>query len=75
VPEFAAEIDRPAEIRLRYLDYDGKEQEMQADGLLATCIQHEMDHLKGILFIDHLSNVKRNMIVRKLIKASKQAAE
>jgi peptide deformylase len=75
VPEFAAEIDRPAEIHLRYLDYDGKEQEMNADGLLATCIQHEMDHLKGILFIDHLSNVKRRMIVRKLIKASKQAAE
>jgi len=75
VPEFAAEVDRPAEIRLRYLDYDGKEQEMHADGLLATCIQHEMDHLKGVLFIDHLSNVKRNMIVRKLIKASKQAAE
>jgi peptide deformylase len=48
---------------------------MHADGLLATCIQHEMDHLKGVLFIDHLSNVKRNMIVRKLIKASKQAAE
>ena len=75
VPEFAAEIDRPAEIHLRYLDYDGKEREMHADGLLATCIQHEMDHLKGILFIDHLSNIKRNMIVRKLIKASKQAAE
>jgi len=75
VPEFAAEVDRPAAIRLRYLDYDGKEQEMRADGLLATCIQHEMDHLKGVLFIDHLSNVKRNMIVRKLIKASKQAAE
>jgi peptide deformylase len=75
VPEFAAEVDRPAAIRLRYLDYDGKEQEMHADGLLATCIQHEMDHLKGVLFIDHLSNVKRNMIVRKLIKASKQAAE
>ena len=75
VPEFAAEIDRPAEIHLRYLDYDGKEREMHADGLLATCIQHEMDHLKGILFIDHLSNIKRNMIVRKLVKASKQAAE
>jgi len=73
VPEFAAEVDRPA--AMRYLDYDGKEQEMHADGLLATCIQHEMDHLKGVLFIDHLSNVKRNMIVRKLIKASKQAAE
>jgi len=75
VPEFTADVDRPAEIKLKFLDYDGTAQEIQADGLLATCIQHEMDHLKGVLFIDHLSNVKRNIIVRKLIKASKQAAE
>ena len=75
VPEFTADVDRPSEIKLKYLDYDGQSHEIHADGLLATCVQHEMDHLKGILFIDHLSSVKRNMIVRKLIKASKQAAE
>lgn len=75
VPEFTADVDRPAEIKLNFLDYDGNKQEIHADGLLATCIQHEIDHLKGILFIDHLSAVKRNIIVRKLVKASKQAAE
>ena len=75
VPEFTADIDRPAEVKVKFLDYDGKEQEIYADGLLATCIQHEMDHLKGVLFIDHLSNMKRNIIVRKLVKASKHAAE
>ena len=75
VPEFTADVDRPAEVKISFLDYDGQQQEIHADGLLATCIQHEMDHLKGKLFIDHLSNVKRNMIVRKLVKASKQAAE
>jgi peptide deformylase len=75
VPEFNADVDRPAEIKLKFLDYDGNAQEIHADGLLATCIQHEIDHLKGILFIDHLSSVKRNIIVRKLVKASKQAAE
>jgi peptide deformylase len=75
VPEFTADIDRPAEIKLSFLDYDGNKQDLHAEGLLATCIQHEMDHLKGILFIDHLSNVKRNMIIRKLVKADKQAAE
>ena len=75
VPEITADIDRPAEIKLSYLDYDGKARKLHTDGLLATCIQHEIDHLKGVLFIDHLSAVKRNMIVRKLVKASKQAAE
>ncbi|TDI61628.1 MAG: peptide deformylase [Alphaproteobacteria bacterium] len=75
VPEFTADVDRPAEIKLNFLDYDGNKQEIHADGLLATCIQHEIDHLRGILFIDHLSAVKRNIIVRKLVKASKQAAE
>jgi len=75
VPEFNADIDRPAEVKFNYLDYDGAAQEIHADGLLATCIQHEMDHLKGVLFIDHLSSIKRNIIVRKLVKASKQVAE
>jgi peptide deformylase len=75
VPGFTEDIDRPAEAKVRYLDYDGKAQEVHADGLLATCLQHEIDHLKGILFIDHLSSVKRNMVVRKLVKAGKQATE
>ena len=75
VPEYTADVDRPAEVKVKFLDEQGVEQEIHADGLLATCIQHEMDHLKGILFIDHLSSVKRSMVVRKLMKAGKTAAE
>ena len=60
-------------IRDRYLDYNGKKKVLNAEGLLATCIQHEMDHLEGILFIDYLSNLKKNMIVKKLIKTRKQS--
>ncbi len=62
---------RPAAIRVRYLDHEGEIRELDAEGLLATCIQHEMDHLVGILFVDHLSALKRNMILRKLTKAKK----
>ena len=58
---------------INFLDYNGKKSTLNAKGLLATCIQHEMDHLEGILFIDHLSNMKRNMIVKKLIKTRKQS--
>ena len=72
VPEHYADVVRPAEIRVRYLDRDGKQQELKTDGLLATVIQHEMDHLDGVLFIDHLSSLKRNMILRKLLKSRKQ---
>lgn len=68
VPEQYADVERPAECKLSYLDYDGKAQKMHATGLLATCIQHEMDHLNGILFIDYLTSLKRNMIVRKIKK-------
>jgi len=75
VPEEFAEVDRPAEVKVRFLDYEGKQQEMHAEGLLATCIQHEMDHLEGVLFIDHLSRIKRDIIVRRLVKARKAAAE
>ena len=75
VPEHYADVVRPAEIRVTYLDRDGKKQEMKADGLLATVIQHEMDHLEGILFIDHLSSLKRNMILRKLLKSKKQVLD
>jgi peptide deformylase len=75
VPESFGDVDRPAEVKVRYLDYNGEAQEIHATGLLATCIQHEMDHLNGVLFIDHLSRMKRDMIVRKLTKARKAAAE
>jgi peptide deformylase len=71
VPEHYADVVRPAEIRVRYLDRDSKPQELQTGGLLATVIQHEMDHLDGVLFIDHLSSLKRNMILRKLLKSRK----
>ena len=74
LPEQYAEIERPAEIRVRYIDYDGKQQERAADGILARCIQHEYDHLDGILFVDHLSAVKRSMILRKLVKAKRLQA-
>ena len=60
---------------MRYLDHDNKQQEIAAEGLLATCLQHEIDHLDGVLFIDHLTALKRNMILRKLLKAKKAAAD
>jgi peptide deformylase len=75
LPDHYADVTRPAEIRFRYLDRDGKSHERQADGLLATCVQHEIDHLDGILFVDHLSALKRNIILRKLSKAQKAKAE
>ena len=68
VPDQFAEIERPSACELEYLDYDGKKQLLKADGLLATCIQHEMDHLDGILFIDYLSKLKKSMIIKKLSK-------
>ncbi len=71
VPEIWDEVERPARIRCEYLDRDGKKQELEADGLLATCLQHEMDHLDGVLFIDHLSKLKRSMAIKKLQKAKK----
>ena len=71
LPEHYADVTRPAAIKVRYLDHENEIREMEADGLLATCIQHEMDHLDGILFVDHLTALKRNMILRKLLKAKK----
>ncbi len=71
VPEIWDDVERPARIRCEYLGRDGKKQELEADGLLATCLQHEMDHLNGVLFIDHLSRLKKSMAVRKLTKAKK----
>jgi len=75
VPEHYAEVVRPARVRVAYLDRDNKPQEIEAEGLLATVVQHEMDHLDGILFIDYLSNLKRNMILRKLMKSRKQVLD
>jgi peptide deformylase len=68
LPEYYEDVDRPAHVRVRYLDYDGEIREIEADDLLATCLQHEMDHLEGILFVDHLSKLKRSIILRKLQK-------
>jgi peptide deformylase len=70
VPNQFAEIERPNSCEVEYLDYDGKKKLLKADGLLATCIQHEMDHLEGILFIDYLSKLKRSMILKKLSKSN-----
>lgn len=72
VPGQYADVTRPDKIKVKYLDYNGQAQEMEADGLLATCIQHEMDHLNGILFIDHLSTLKKDMLMRKLKKYTKE---
>ena len=74
VPDQYAEVDRPDRIRARWLDAQGAAHEEEITGLLAVCLQHEMDHLEGILFIDHLSRLKREMILRKIAKARKQAA-
>ena len=71
LPGQFAEIERPAECTLKYIDYNGKEKELKADALLATCIQHEVDHLNGILFIDYLSKLKKDMIIKKLVKQKK----
>ena len=68
VPNFFAEVNRPKKCNVEYLDYDGNKKILNAEGLLATCIQHEMDHLEGVLFIDYLSKLKKNMIVKKLSK-------
>ena len=72
LPGQFAEIERPAECQIKYIDYDGKKKEIKANGLLATCIQHEIDHLDGILFIDYLSKLKKDMILKKLVKHKKE---
>ena len=71
IPEYYEEVERPAAVRIRYLDLDGKQHEVDADGLLATCIQHEIDHLDGVLFIDHISKLKRDRVIKKFTKAAK----
>ncbi len=72
IPDYYAEVERPAGVRVKYVDRHGKSQEMEATGLLATCLQHEIDHLNGVLFIDHISKLKREMVTRKFGKLAKQ---
>lgn len=72
LPGMHAEIERPAYVRVKYLDYNGQEQEIEAEGLFSHCVQHEIDHLNGVLFIDYLSKLKRGMIIRKMEKLKKQ---
>ena len=74
IPDIFEDIERPARVRARYLDRDGRAQEMEADGILATCLQHEIDHLNGVLFIDHISRLKRDRIMRKFRKNAKHGA-
>jgi len=74
IPEQYEDVTRPAEVRVRWLDLDGKPQEQKFDGLWATCVQHEIDHLNGKLFIDYLSRIKRSMITKKMVKLKKERA-
>jgi peptide deformylase len=73
IPEYYEEVERPAVVKVKYLNLDGKAREVEASGLLATCLQHEIDHLNGILFIDHISKLKRDRITKKFAKAAKTA--
>ena len=75
IPEYYEEVERPAQVRIRFTDLDGKVHEEDADGLFATCIQHEIDHLNGVLFVDYLSKLKRDRVMKKFTKAAKRAAE
>ena len=71
IPDYYAEVERPAQVTVKYVDREGKDQTIDAEGLLATCLQHEIDHLNGILFIDHISRLKREMVIKKFTKAAK----
>ena len=75
IPEYYAEVERPDTITVKYLDRDGKEQVLDADGLMATCLQHEIDHLNGVLFIDHISKLKRDMVVRRFRKMARDKGD
>ncbi|WPZ35110.1 peptide deformylase [Thalassobaculum sp. OXR-137] len=74
LPDLYADVERPVAVKVRYLDRDGAGQELEADGLLAICLQHEIDHIDGVLFVDHLSALKRNMFLKKMVKAKKARA-
>ncbi|HTS39978.1 MAG TPA: peptide deformylase [Xanthobacteraceae bacterium] len=73
IPEYYEEVERPAAVKVKYLDIDGKAKEIEANGLLATVLQHEIDHLNGVLFIDHISKLKRDRVIKKFAKAAKAA--
>jgi peptide deformylase len=73
IPEYYEEVERPAQVRTRFVDRDGKQQEILAEGMLATVLQHEIDHLDGVLFIDHISKLKRDRVVKKFVKMAKRA--
>ena len=75
IPEYYEDVERPVKVTVRYMDLDGETQEIAAEGLLATCLQHEIDHLNGVLFIDYLSKLKRSMVIKKFTKAAKREAE
>jgi peptide deformylase len=75
IPEYYEEVERPAKVRLRFTDLDGKVHEEDAEGLYATCIQHEIDHLNGVLFVDYLSKLKRDRVLKKYTKAAKRAED
>jgi peptide deformylase len=75
IPEYYDDVERPAQVKVKYLDLDGVAHEIEANGLLATCLQHEIDHLNGVLFIDYLSKLKRDRVLKKFSKAAKRAAE
>jgi peptide deformylase len=75
IPEFYEEVERSAQVKVKYLDLEGEAHEVEANGLLATCLQHEIDHLNGVLFIDHISKLKRDRVIKKFTKAAKRAAE
>ena len=75
LPEYFAEVKRPEQVTIRYLDYENETREQEMDGFLATCVQHEIDHLNGVLFVDHISSLKRGMILRKLSKLKKAEAK
>ena len=72
IPDYYEEVERPAAIKVKFLDLDGKQHEIEASGLLATCLQHEIDHINGVLFIDHISKLKRDMVLKKFKKAAKR---
>jgi peptide deformylase len=72
IPEYYEEVERPAEVKVKYLDLEGKSHEITAKGLLGTCLQHEIDHINGVLFIDHLSKLKRDRVIKKFAKAAKK---
>lgn len=75
IPDYYEEVERPAKVRIRFLDRNGATQELDAEGILSTAVQHEIDHLNGVLFVDHISKLKRDRVLRKFVKAARKAAD